>query len=761
LLNAFTIVLLPLDSALRGALAVGVLALLPGLVLAVCPPSCAVTGGGPPDLDCHAEFAGSALRLNYPPHDPARPEPRTEMRCFDGDAGCDSDGTVDDACVFDIDVCLRNEDPALPECAPVDVIEVTVAGAEGAPDLAALQAALNDLLPATANVCTSGQTLRVPLAGAPSVLQTVQLSVRTAGGATANDRLDLRCVRREWPYHGYDHANRRHNPLETAIGPANAASLRRKWQLDVGDPAGQRAGGVTATPTVGNGFVYVPSWSGSVHAVDPESGEVAWTYAAGATIGLNSATLTADERLLVGSQTTVHCVNAVTGERLWTRDLRAKAQDLIWTAPQVANGRVFVGIAAVSDSPCTPGRLVALDLDTGEVLWSLRTVPEHVCQLDTGIQCDGESDCPGGPCVEGCGGAITATVAIGPSGEFVYMNTVGSFTYPSIGDSDSIFKIAAATGEVVWKKRVTPFEQFGACRNDPSIDCGTDADCDGGECARKSVYHDFGFVNGPVLAEVPDGGGGRRALVVSAGKNGTLYALDEATGEIVWTNEVLPTPVTPGFGAYGLFTGAIGFNGESFHATLDATVLRPPPPAQPEHLMAFRAADGAALWSDEIGRSWSNVGLANGLVFSGTNAQRMGCAIDGSPCSAETGCVTGACINGSSFFVHDASDGTRLNEFFLPATSASGAAIAGGTVYVGYGIFGTVGGVLALSVPSCLGDCDGDLTVRVNELTTGIGIASGSTPLDACPAFDGDESGTVTIDELVAGVDNGLFGCER
>jgi outer membrane protein assembly factor BamB len=438
-----------------------------------------------------------------------------------------------------------------------------------------------------------------------------------------------------------------------------------------------------------------------------------------------------------------------------------KPQDLIWAAPQVANGRVFVGIAAIADAPCTPGRLAALDLDTGEMLWMLRTVPERICERDTAIECADESECPGGACVEGCGGAVTATVAIDPSGELVYLATVGSFTFPSIGDSDSIFKIEAASGRVVWKTRVTPMEQFGACRSDPSIDCGTADDCGGGECARKTAYHDFGFVNGPVLVEAPDGSGGTRPLVVSAGKNGTLYALDEANGEIVWTNEVLPTPVTPGFGGYGLFTGAIGFAGERFYATLNATILRPPPAEEPEHLMAFSAVDGATVWSDEIGRSWSNVGLANGLLFAGTLAERMGCADGGSPCASEADCGGGACVEGGSFFVYDASDGTRLREFFLPATSASGASTVDGTVYVGYGIFGITGGVMAFSVPSCLGDCNHDGTVRVNELTVGIGIASGGTPLDACPGFDGDQSGGVTIDELVAGVDNGLLGCDR
>lgn len=60
---------------------------------------------------------------------------------------------------------------------------------------------------------------------------------------------------------------------------------------------------------------------------------------------------------------------------------------------------------------------------------------------------------------------------------------------------------------------------------------------------------------------------------------------------------------------------------------------------------------------------------------------------------------------------------------------------------------------------SCIGDCDGNGTVTINELITGVGIALGSRPLSACPQFDGDGSATVAINELIAAVNNALTGC--
>ena len=68
------------------------------------------------------------LQLNYPSFDPAHPKPGKEVRCFDGDAGCDLDDAANHACVFDVDVCLRNSDPALPGCMPADVTGVSVSG---------------------------------------------------------------------------------------------------------------------------------------------------------------------------------------------------------------------------------------------------------------------------------------------------------------------------------------------------------------------------------------------------------------------------------------------------------------------------------------------------------------------------------------------------------------------------------------------------------------------------------------------------------
>jgi hypothetical protein len=59
----------------------------------------------------------------------------------------------------------------------------------------------------------------------------------------------------------------------------------------------------------------------------------------------------------------------------------------------------------------------------------------------------------------------------------------------------------------------------------------------------------------------------------------------------------------------------------------------------------------------------------------------------------------------------------------------------------------------------CVGDCNGDGMVSIDELILGVNIALGSATLDQCPSFDADGDGMVGINELVTAVNNALNGC--
>ncbi len=59
----------------------------------------------------------------------------------------------------------------------------------------------------------------------------------------------------------------------------------------------------------------------------------------------------------------------------------------------------------------------------------------------------------------------------------------------------------------------------------------------------------------------------------------------------------------------------------------------------------------------------------------------------------------------------------------------------------------------------CPGDCNGDGSVGVNELITGVNIVLGRTPVANCPAMDVNGNGAVAVNELVAAVGSALNGC--
>ncbi len=61
--------------------------------------------------------------------------------------------------------------------------------------------------------------------------------------------------------------------------------------------------------------------------------------------------------------------------------------------------------------------------------------------------------------------------------------------------------------------------------------------------------------------------------------------------------------------------------------------------------------------------------------------------------------------------------------------------------------------------PACLGDCDGDGQVTVDEIVTLVNIALGSASIDACRNGDVDGGGEITVDEIVAALNFALDGC--
>jgi hypothetical protein len=66
---------------------------------------------------------------------------------------------------------------------------------------------------------------------------------------------------------------------------------------------------------------------------------------------------------------------------------------------------------------------------------------------------------------------------------------------------------------------------------------------------------------------------------------------------------------------------------------------------------------------------------------------------------------------------------------------------------------------LCLPIATCVGDCNGDGEVNINELIIGVGISLTTRPVTDCPSIDQNSDGQVLINELVLAVNAALSGC--
>jgi len=60
---------------------------------------------------------------------------------------------------------------------------------------------------------------------------------------------------------------------------------------------------------------------------------------------------------------------------------------------------------------------------------------------------------------------------------------------------------------------------------------------------------------------------------------------------------------------------------------------------------------------------------------------------------------------------------------------------------------------------ACVGDCDGDGAVTVDEIVKGVNMALGQAAPLTCAAFDRTGDDMVTVDEVIAAVTSALEGC--
>jgi len=280
----------------------------------------------------------------------------------------------------------------------------------------------------------------------------------------------------DWTTFNFDYNNSRYNPTST-ITSSNVGSLAQVWHFPT-------ASTVTSQPVVASGVVYFDDWDGNVYALTLSTGSKIWSTNMGGNI---SASLTLANGVLYGGMNPygpvpmVFALDATTGNLLWKKTITNTNETSVWATPVVYSNLVIVGIAgfgSVEQNTSKGGEIVALNAQTGLMVWSFKT----------GVSKVG-------------GAAVWGTVALDPTLGYIYFGTGNAYTRTAPNSSAysySLICLNVATGKEVWIYTAYKFK-------------GDD---------------DFG--SSPNLFTIS----GHKAVGLG-GKDGDYYVLDRVTGKLL------------------------------------------------------------------------------------------------------------------------------------------------------------------------------------------------------------------------------------
>ncbi len=409
----------------------------------------------------------------------------------------------------------------------------------------------------------------------------------------------------DWPMYGHNPSRTFSYPCATDIAPDTVKDLQLAWFFNTEDV-------VTATPAVIDGNAYVGDWSGRFYAIDTSTGLARWTFQAATEPNVyagnivSSAAVTdvdGQQVAIFASGRTLYALETATGTELWHYAVGTADPDdftEIESSPVVANGKVFVGID-VHNRPDQRAGFVAVDVRTGAEVWyfDLEQGNHHGCgDVWTSPSVDTERGL-----VFAGGGNCPAS----PEGWGDYV--------------ESLFALDMETGQLRWD-----YQPHG-----PNND-------------------DLDFTGAPNLFRANG-----RDLVGLGNKDGTYYAVDRDSGDLVWKAKA----TDPGLDEHGSNFSTGGFIGPSAYSNgivAGGTAVGPPP-----FVHGINASNGDILWQDSsVQAVYGAAAIANGVLFQGNND--------------------------FTFRAYDLASGAELWQHALQGVGAGGSAIVGNDVYTVAGI---------------------------------------------------------------------------
>jgi polyvinyl alcohol dehydrogenase (cytochrome) len=374
------------------------------------------------------------------------------------------------------------------------------------------------------------------------------------------------------------------HPPGATLDAGAAARLGLAWSARTGSS-------IDGSPAVADGLVVVGTEAGMLAAYDATAGGGAWT--AGGLGSVTGSPTVAGGRVLAGTLGGwMDAFDERTGRRLWSWRSPGD-RPAIWSSPTVAGGRVLVGIGSqYGDSPLEAGRLAALDVATGRLLWD---------------------DCVRPGCA--AGGGIWSSPAVDGLGR----------AYVGVGNpDDAVLAVDAATGRWLWETSLHP-------------DQGRDLDVGatpvllrlGGReaLAVGSTAGDFALIDAATgtvrWSRTLVAGTAVHGLIASPGYDGTrlyvpsasppagVFALSPDGGATLWQHATgRAVYSSPAVGRGVLVVGT----GDVFGSTSSGEVV------------ALSAVDGRVLWSYDAGAAvWGSPALAADEVCVGDHGGVLRC----------------------------------------------------------------------------------------------------------------------------------------
>ena len=343
--------------------------------------------------------------------------------------------------------------------------------------------------------------------------------IRTVAVARIDDESLRKSDQRwaDWLMHGRTYGEQRFSPLQQ-INAGTIGQLGLAWVHDT-----ETKRGLEATPLVVDGILFATGPWSVVLAVDARTGELLWKYdpavpkkygALACCDVVNRGVAIYSGKIYAGVlDGRLVALDSETGDVVW--ETVTVDQGLPYTitgAPRVVKGRVVIGNSGAEYG--VRGYVSAYEADTGELAWRTYTVPGDPAKPfeSEALQRAAKTWKGQDWWKMGGGGTVGDSFAYDPELDLLYVGTGSGSPWNrrirSPGGGDNLYVAAVLalrpdSGRLVWHYQTTPGDTWGYA------------------ATQHMILADLVWEQQP------------RKVLMQAPKNGFFYVLDRATGELL------------------------------------------------------------------------------------------------------------------------------------------------------------------------------------------------------------------------------------